>query len=217
MVAAILGRKIGMTRVFDEQGVSVPVTVIQAGPCRVRQVRRSEGKDGYDAVQLGFEAIKPRRSTRPMIGHAGKAGSEPVRFVREIRLSEPTDTELGAELTVALFTQQEVKYVDIVGTSKGRGFAGVMRRHNFGGQPASHGTERKHRSAGSIGGHAPGALGRGIKKGKRMPGHMGHQRCTVRNQALVGVDAERHVLLVRGSVPGPNGSYVMVRASKTKH
>jgi len=217
MVAAILGKKIGMTRVFDEQGVSVPVTVIQAGPCRVLQVRSSEGKDGYDAVQLGFEEIKPRRSTKPMIGHAGKAGSEPVRFVREIRLSEPTDTECGAELTVALFTQQEVKYVDIVGTSKGRGFAGVMRRHNFGGQPDSHGTERKHRSAGSIGGHAPGALGRGIKKGKRMPGHMGHQRCTARNQALVGVDAERHVLLVRGSVPGPNGSYVMVRASKTKH
>jgi large subunit ribosomal protein L3 len=216
MVAAILGRKIGMTRVFDEQGASVPVTVIQAGPCRVLQVRRSEGKDGYDAVQLGFEEINPRRSTKPMIGHAGKAGSEPVRFIREIRLASPTDTEPGAEVTVELFKQHDVKYVDIVATSKGRGFAGVMRRHNFGGQPDSHGTERKHRSPGSIGGHAAGATGRGIKKGKRMAGQMGHRRCTVRNQILVGVDAEQHVLLVRGGVPGPNGGYVMVRSSKTR-
>lgn len=216
MVAAILGKKIGMTRVFDEQGASVAVTVIQAGPCRVLQVRRSEGKDGYDAVQLGFEEIDPRRSTKPMIGHAGKAGWEPVRFVREIRLAVPTDTEPGAEVTVELFKQHGVKYVDIVATSKGRGFAGVMRRHNFGGQPASHGTERKHRSGGSIGGHAPGAQGRGIKKGKRMAGQMGHRRCTVRNQILVSVDAEQHVLLVRGGVPGPNGGYVMVRASKTR-
>jgi len=216
MVAAILGKKVGMTRVFDESGASVTVTVVQAGPCRVLQVKRGEGKDGYDAVQLGYEPVKAHRSSRAMIGHAGKAGVSAVRFVREIRLLEPTEARAGDEVTVGVFAEHGVKFVDVVGTSKGRGFAGVMRRHGFGGQSATHGTERKHRAPGSIGGHAPGGTGRGIKRGKRMPGQMGNERCTVRNQALVGVDSENDVLLIKGSLPGRAGGLVVVRASKTK-
>lgn len=216
MVAAILGKKVGMTQVFDEAGVFVPVTVVQAGPCPVLQVKRSGGVDGYDAVQLGFEETKPHRSTRPMIGHAGKVGASPVHFVREIRLGETADGEAGDVVTVGVFTEREVKYVDVMGTSKGRGFSGGMRRHGFGGQPASHGVERKHRSGGSVSGHSPGALGRGIRKGKRMPGHYGAARCTVKNNELVAVDTENNLLLIRGSIPGPNGGYVVVRESKTK-
>lgn len=216
MVAAILGRKVGMTRVFDEAGMIVPVTVIQAGPCTVLQVKTAAGKDGYDAVQLGFEPVKAHRSTRPLIGHAAKAGVGPVRFIREVRLGEAADQQPGDQITVELFREREVKYVDVVGTSKGMGFAGVMRRHGFGGQPDSHGTERKHRSPGSIGSHGSGATGRGIKKGKAMAGHMGHERCTARNHKLVAVDPENHMLLIKGSVPGPNGGFVVVRESKTK-
>ena len=216
MLAAILGKKVGMTRVFDESGAAVPVTVVQAGPCTVLQIKSSDGGDGYNAVQLGYEQVAAQRSTRPLIGHAGKAGVGPLRFVREVRLGEPADKALGDEITVGVFEEREVKYVDVSGVSKGRGYAGTMRRYGFGGQPATHGTERKHRSPGSIGGHAPGALGRGIKKGKRMAGHMGHEVCTVRNHALVGVDTENHMLLIRGSVPGPAGSFVVVRESKAK-
>ncbi len=216
MVAAILGKKVGMTRVFDETGAAVPVTVVQAGPCTVLQVKSGGGKDGYDAVQLGYEPVKAHRSSWAMIGHAGKVGAPPVRFVREIRLLEATDKSAGEEVTVGVFEERGVKFVDVVGTSKGRGFSGVMRRHGFAGQSATHGTERKHRAPGSIGGHAPGATGRGIKKGKRMPGHMGNERCTVRNHALVGVDTENHVLLIKGSIPGPAGGLVIVRESKTK-
>lgn len=216
MVAAILGKKVGMTRIYDEAGAVVPVTVIQAGPCKVLQVKSRTGPDGYDAVQLGFEPLKPQRASRPLIGHVAKAGSAPLRFIREIRLVEPTDRRPGDEITVELFEQRAVKFVDVTGTSKGRGFAGAVRRHGFGGQPASHGTERKHRSPGSIGGHAPGATGRGIKKGLRMAGHYGHARRTSRNQLLVRIDKEHHMLLVKGSVPGPNGGYVVVRESKTK-
>jgi large subunit ribosomal protein L3 len=216
MVAAILGRKVGMTQVFDEAGSAVPVTVIQAGPCTVLQVKSASGKDGYDAVQLGFEPLKAHRSSRPLIGHAAKAGVAPLRFIREVRLGEAADRQPGDQITVELFKERDVKYVDVTGTSKGAGFAGVIARHGFGGQPASHGTERKHRSPGSIGSHASGALGRGIKKGKRMGGHMGDERCTVRNHKLVSVDIENHMLLIKGSVPGPNGRLVVVRESKAK-
>jgi len=216
MVAAILGKKVGMTQIFDENGTFVPVTVVEAGPCPVLQVKTSDGPDGYDAVQLGFDQAKPKRTSRAMIAHAGKAGSSPVRFVREVRLPEPTEQQPGELVTVGVFEEREIKFVDVTGTSKGRGFTGAMKRHGFGGQPASHGVERKHRSTGSVGGSSPGALGRGIRKGKRMSGHAGHARCTVRNNELVGVDKENNVLLIRGSIPGPNGSYVVIRESKTK-
>ena len=216
MLPAILAKKIGMTRVFNDEGTSVPVTVLKAGPCKVLQVRDSQ-RDGYDAVQLGFEEVKPHRSTLPMIGHAAKADSGPKRFIREVRLEAPSDKVAGDVVTVEIFTESEVKYVDVVGTTKGCGFQGGMKRHGFGGQPASHGVERKHRSPGSISSHGSD-LGRGgnIKKGKRMAGHMGHVRQTARNQELVAVNAEEGLLLIRGAVPGPNGGYLIVRKSKTK-
>ncbi len=217
MVAALLGKKIGMTRVYTEDGKVVPVTVIQAGPCSVLQVKSSDqASEGYDAVQLGFEDVKPHRSTLPMIGHAGKAGTGPKKFVREIRMNEPPEASAGDVWTVELFESMGVRYVDVTGTTKGHGFAGVMKRHGFGGQPASHGTERKHRSPGSIGGHADLGLGRNIKKGKPMAGHMGHVRRTSRNQELIRVDKENNLLVVRGSVPGPNSGYVVVRQAKTR-
>jgi large subunit ribosomal protein L3 len=216
MLPALLAKKIGMTRVFDEAGRSVPVTVLRAGPCTVLQVKTSV-RDGYEAVQLGFEDVKPHRSTKPQIGHAAAAGTGPKRTVREVRLAEPTDRQPGDVVTVEIFADPLVRYVDVTGTTKGRGFAGAMRRYGFGGQPASHGTERKHRSPGSIGSHGTDrGHGGDIKKGKRMAGHMGHVQRTARSQELVRVDAERGVLLVKGSVPGPNGDVVMVRKAKTR-
>jgi len=216
MVAALLGKKIGMTRVYTEDGVCVPVTVIQAGPCSVLQDKKTDSPDGYNAVQLGFEDVKPHRSTLPMIGHAGRAGTGPKRFVGEIRMQDAPAASAGDVWTVDLFTEAKTRFVDVIGTTKGRGYAGVMRRHHFGGQPASHGTERKHRSPGGIGGSAGRGLGRCVKKGKRMAGQLGNARRTVKNQELVRVDKDNNLLLVRGSIPGPNGGYVIVRQAKTR-
>jgi large subunit ribosomal protein L3 len=216
MLPAILAKKIGVTRVFDEQGTAIPVTVVQAGPCTVMQVRTRD-RDGYDAVQLGFGDVKPHRATLPMIGHAAAAKTGPKAFIREIRLVEPTDTSVGDVITVDIFEDADVKYVDVSGTTKGRGFQGAMKRYGFGGQPASHGTERKHRSPGSISSHGTD-LGHGgnIKKGKKMAGHMGNVRRTAKNQRLVGINKEQNLLLIGGSVPGPDGGYVVVRRAKTK-
>ena len=216
MTAALLGKKIGMTRGYTPDGVSVPVTVIQAGPCSVLQVKKTESTDGYNAVQLGFEDVKPYRSTLPIIGHAGKAGTGPKRFIREVRVAESPAVSAGDVWTVEVFAEAKTRFVDVIGTTKGRGFAGVMKRHHFGGMPASHGTERKHRSPGGIGGSAGRGLGRCVKKGKRMAGQMGNVRRTVKNQELVQVDKENNLLLVRGSIPGPNGGYVIVRQAKTQ-
>ncbi|MBI1337126.1 MAG: 50S ribosomal protein L3 [Phycisphaera sp.] len=218
--AFLIGKKIGMTRFFDETGKNIPVTVIQAGPCFVSQVKTSE-KDGYDALQLAFDDVKARNSTQPVIGHDGKAGLGPKRHHREVRCTsqEVAGAELGKEVSVASF--ESVKFVDVVGTSKGKGFAGTMKRHNFKGMCASHGTERKHRSPGSIGGHATnrGFSGR-PKKGKRMSGHLGDERVTVRSLEVVGRDAEKNLLIVKGPVPGSNQSLLMikeaVRLYKTK-
>jgi|ERR1043166_2614820 large subunit ribosomal protein L3 len=215
MVAAILGTKIGMTRVFDDVGGSIPVTVVQAGPCPILQVKTGDS-DGYEAVQLGFVNAKPSRTTRAEIGHARKAKTVPQKFVREIRLGSPTDKAIGDTVTVALFEEQNIKFVDVVGTSIGKGFQGVMKRHHFAGQGASHGTERKHRSAGGIGAQGNRGFGRCVKKGKKMPGHMGHERITVRNQKLVSVDKDRNLLLIKGVVPGPKGGFVIVCKAKTK-
>jgi large subunit ribosomal protein L3 len=225
MAIGLLGRKVGMTQVFDDDGNAVPVTVIQAGPCHVLQLRTLE-RDGYEAVQLGFED-KPRRlANRSARGHVArldskrakaraKAGAEPLpkadcepkRFVREMRGSIE-GISVGQSLDVTQFA--DVKRVDVVGTTKGRGTAGVMVRHNFSGQRASHGVKKVHRHAGSIGqsqfpGHVP--------KGRRMAGRLGNERSTMRNVKLVRVDAENNLLLVRGAVPGPNGGYVIIQAT----
>ena len=215
MPAALLGRKIGMTRFYTEDGRNIPVTVIEAGPCPVTQVKLAE-RDGYSAIQIGFDPVKPRRSTMPIIGHDGKAGSGPLRHHREVRFEDASGVEsyeLGQKLDVSVF--EGVKFVDVSGTSKGKGFQGVMKRHNFAGLEASHGVERKHRSAGSIGGHATN-LGTGpkVKKGKRMAGHMGDERVTVRSLDVISVDPKRNLLLVKGPVPGAAGGLVYIREAK---
>ncbi len=212
---ALLGRKIGMTRWFMEDGTNVPVTVIEAGPCAVTQIKRT-ATDGYSAVQLGFEDVKPRRTTMPLMGHDAKAGATPKRCHQELRLPDDRSVEefeLGQEINVTTF--EDVKYVDVTGIGKGKGFAGVMKRHNFRGLSASHGTERKHRSPGSIGGHATD-LGTGpkVKKGKRMAGQMGAKRVTVRSIDIVAIDPDRNLLMVKGPVPGPNHGVLFIRDAK---
>jgi large subunit ribosomal protein L3 len=213
--AALIGRKVGMTRVYDDKGTVIPVTVVQAGPCVVTQVKTADGKDGYNAIQLGFEEIKERRSTKPLVGHCQKTGqTSPKRVFREVRLKDKPTLAAGATIDVSIFDL--IKYVDVVGVSKGKGFQGVMKRWNFGGQCASHGTERKHRSPGGIGGgQGTRGHGRAIRLGKKMAGHLGDEQVTARNLALVGVDKEKNLLLVKGTVPGANGGLVFVRQAKT--
>jgi large subunit ribosomal protein L3 len=203
----ILGTKLGMTQIFDENSRVVPVTVIQAGPCTVTQLKSPE-RDGYAAVQLAYGDVKPRRVTKPVAGHFAKAGVEPRRHLVELRTADAGEYALGQELKADVFAEGE--RVDVVGVSKGKGMAGVMKRHGFKGLSASHGTERKHRSPGSVGACAtPGR----IFKGLRMAGHMGHERVTVLNLQVVKVDPERNLLLVRGAVPGPKRGLLMLRSS----
>ena len=213
MTPALLGRKVGMTRIYDDKGAIVPVTVVEAGPCAVTQVKTIE-TDGYNAVQLGFGDIRAKFSTFPLIGHAAKAGVGPKKSFREIKLKDATDKKTGDTVTAEIFN--EVKFVDVIGVSKGKGTAGVMKRHHFGGQPASHGTERKHRSPGSLASRATwrGQSGK-PKKGVRMAGHMGMDRVTVRNHPLVKIDAENNLLLIKGALPGPNGGLLFVRKALT--
>ncbi len=213
MTPALIGRKVGMTRVYDEKGAVVPVTVVQAGPCAVTQVKTPE-IDGYHAVQIGFEDIKAKFSNFPLIGHAAKAGVGPKKAFREIRLKDATDKKPGDTVDVGIF--DGVQFVDVIGTSKGKGTAGVMKRHHFGGQPASHGTERKHRSPGSLASRATwrGQSGK-PKKGVRMAGHMGMDQVTTRKHPLVKVDAANNLLLIKGALPGPNGTLLFVRKSVT--
>ena len=213
-MTAILGRKVGMTRWFTEDGRNIPVTVINAPPSVVTQVKTSE-TDGYAAVQLGFEEIRPGRSTMPVIGHDAKAGTTAKRFHREFRC-ENDDEAAGFEMgqLVGVADLQETRFVDVTATSKGKGFQGGMKRHNFRGQQASHGVERKHRSGGSIGGHSAN-LGTGpkIKKGKRMAGQMGNEQVTVRSLDVIKADTEQNLLVVKGPIPGPNGGFVYIKPS----
>jgi large subunit ribosomal protein L3 len=213
MTPALLGKKIGMTRIYDEKGAIVPVTVVEAGPCSVTQVKTKESDD-YFAVQLGFAPVKPRHSTFPLMGHCAKAGVEPLRHFREIRLKEATTLTLGATVNVELFN--DVQFVDVIGVSKGKGTAGVMKRHHFGGQCASHGTERKHRSPGSLASRATwrGQSGK-PKKGVRMAGHMGMDTVTTTNHPLVKIDKDNNLLLIKGALPGPNGALLFVRKAIT--
>jgi large subunit ribosomal protein L3 len=214
-MAMLLGKKVGMTRVYDESGRLIPVTVIQAGPCTVTQIKTKE-TDGYRAIQMGFEDKKASRRRQSELGHARKANTTPKRFLREWRLPEAAqaDYKLGDSLTVSVFVGTTL--VDIVGTSKGKGFAGPMKRYGFKGFPASHGTERKHRAPGSIAARAINAgMGGGLKKGKRMAGHMGADRVTAKNHVLVSIDEERNLLVVKGTVPGPAGGYCVVKTAKS--
>jgi large subunit ribosomal protein L3 len=210
--AAILGKKIGMTRWFMEDGTNIPVTVIEAGPCIVTQVKTT-ATDGYAAVQLAFDDAKARTSTQPVIGHDAKAGSAPKRVHRELRLETDKDAEgftLGQAVTVSAL--DGIKVVDVTGQSKGKGFQGTMVRWNFKGMCASHGTERKHRSPGSIGG---GGTDRGVgpklKKGKKMSGHMGDERVTIRSLDVVSIDTDKNLLVVKGAVPGASDGYLFIK------
>jgi large subunit ribosomal protein L3 len=209
-VKGILGAKLGMTQVWDN-GKVVPVTVVQAGPCVVTQVRTPD-KDGYSAVQLAYGAIDPRKVNKPEGGHFAKADVAPRRFLVELRTTDASEYELGSEVTVEAFEPGQT--VDVTGKTKGKGFAGVMKRHGFHGLRASHGVERKHRSPGSIGACAtPGR----VFKGLRMAGRMGGARYTVQNVRVQNIDAEQNLILVRGAIPGPKGSLVLLRtAAKAK-
>jgi len=203
-MTAILGRKVGMTQVFDDRGNVVPVTVIEAGPCVVTEVRTPD-RDGYAAVQVGFGAIPDRKVNKPLRGVFARAKTGPRRVLREFRLPDGERYEVGQELTVTGFGGGDV--VDVVGTSKGRGFSGAMKRHNFSGQRDTHGVSLMHRAVGSLG---ISDVAR-VWPGKRMPGRYGGTRVSVRGLRVVKVDAERNLLLLRGAVPGPRGSLVLVR------
>jgi large subunit ribosomal protein L3 len=203
----ILGEKLGMTQVWDAANRLVPVTVVKAGPCVVTQVRTPE-RDGYDAVQLGFGAVDPRKVNKPETGHFEKAGVPPRRYVVEIRTTDASTYQIGQEVTAEVFEAGAL--VDVVSTSKGKGFAGVMKRHGFSGLGAGHGVQRKHRSPGSIGACATPAR---VFKGQRMAGRMGNARTTIMSLKVHSVDAENGVLLIKGAIPGPKGSLVLVRTA----
>jgi large subunit ribosomal protein L3 len=201
----ILGRKLGMTQVWDAENRVIPVTVIQAGPCRVVQLKTPE-RDGYAAVQLAFGATKPERLTKPALGHLKAANAEPARHLAELRVDDLTGFEVGQTLAADTFAAGE--RVDVTGISKGKGFTGVMQRHNFKGQGASHGTHKKHRAPGAIGACATPSR---VFKGVRMAGQHGSRTVTTLNLEVVEGDAERGLLLLKGSVPGPNGGLVFIR------
>jgi large subunit ribosomal protein L3 len=202
----ILGRKLGMTQVFDDAARAIPVTAIEAGPCRVAQIRTPE-RDGYSAIQLAFGELKENKLNQPQLGHLKKAGLNGHRHLVELRVADAAAFEVGQELKADVFEAGE--RADVIGTSKGKGFAGVMKRHGFHGAPASHGTERKHRTPGSIG---AGTTPHHVFKGQKMAGRMGHERVSVLNLEVVRVDPERNLILVKGAVPGPVGGLVIVRS-----
>ncbi|MFA5240046.1 MAG: 50S ribosomal protein L3 [Phycisphaerae bacterium] len=213
-MAMLLGKKTGMTQMYDEADKLLPVTVIQVGPCTVMQVK-TVSTDGYNAIQLGYNDVKPSRRKNPQVGHAQKANSIPKKFVKEMRLPNDVEPEckIGDSLTVSVFGKD--KFVDIVGTSKGKGYAGVMKRWDFHGFPASHGTERRHRAPGSISSFGSDrGHGGNLKKGKKMAGHLGDHRATEKNHRLVAIDEENNLLVIKGSIPGPCGGYVIIRSAK---
>lgn len=201
----LIGKKLGMTSVFDEDGVSMPVTLIELGPCAVTQIKTVE-RDGYNAIQIAFaDGMKEKNLTKPVAGHLAKSKTGPARFFEEIRTDELEGVELGAQLTVEKL--DPVLPVTVVGTTKGRGFAGGMKRHGFAGHRASHGEEKHHRTNGSL---SSSARLTHVWKGKRMAGHMGNVRQTVKNIEIVKVDAEKNLLAIKGSIPGHSGAKVTV-------
>ncbi len=203
---AILGEKLGMTQIFDDQARAIPVTVIKAGPCHVVQIKNID-TDGYSAIQIAFGEIRPKLVNEPTKGHFAKAGVEPTRHLVEVRVDEPNQYKVGQEIKIADVLSQG-GLADVTGVSKGKGFQGVMKRHGFAGLGAAHGAHKKHRAPGSIGACATPAR---VFKGKKMPGRMGNDQVTTLNLQIVGIDSERDLLLLRGAVPGANGSLILVR------
>ena len=206
MAKGLLGKKLGMTKIFTPEGKVVPVTVLEAGQTVVLQNRTVEN-DGYNAVQLGYGAVKDKKVTRPLKGHFAKAGAKPVRFIREVRLPAASEYTVGQFIGADVFSAGEL--VDVTGTAKGKGFAGGIKRHNFRRGPMAHGS-KSHREPGSIGPRMSGGGGK-VFKGKKLPGQMGGQKVTVQRLSVVRVDNERNLILIKGAVPGPKGSYVVIR------
>ena len=204
----LLGKKVGMTQIFDENGEVIPVTVIEAGPCYVTQKKTVEA-DGYNAIQLGYGETSEKKLTKPQAGHLKKSGVSPIRYLREFSVSDPESYEAGQELKASVFEVGD--YVDVTGTSKGKGFAGAVKRHGFGGGPKTHGQSDRWRATGSVGaGSTPGR----ILKGKRMPGRMGNDQVTVLNLKVVLVDDDKNMLAVQGSIPGGKNGLVIVREAR---
>ena len=206
MAKGILGKKIGMTQIFEADGRMIPVTVVEAGPCLVVQ-NKTEETDGYNAVQLGFGELKEKHTNKPMKGHFDKAGITPVKFVRELRLSAPSEYTVGQKISAEIFTAGEL--IDATGISRGKGFAGTIKRHNFSRGPMAHGS-KSHREPGSMGPMHSGPGGRVIK-GKKLPGRMGNAKVTVQRLTVAKVDTDRNLILVKGSIPGAAGSFVVLR------
>ncbi len=202
----ILGEKLGMTQIFDDEARAIPVTIIKAGPVRVTQIKRA-GTDGYSAIQIAFKEMASRQVNRAAAGHFAKSNTPPTKHVVEVRVEDPDAFELGQEITIGDVLAEGQK-ADVTGISKGKGFAGVMKRHNFKGQGASHGAHKVHRAPGAIGACATPAR---VFRGKRLPGRMGNERITTLNLDVVKVDPERNVVMVRGAVPGPKGSVLVMR------
>ena len=206
MAKGILGKKIGMTQIFEADGRMIPVTVVEAGPCLVVQ-NKTEETDGYNAVQLGFGELKEKHMNKPMKGHFDKAGITPVKFIRELRLSAPSEYTVGQKISAEIFTAGEL--IDATGISRGKGFAGTIKRHNFACGPMAHGS-KSHREPGSMGPMHSGPGGRVIK-GKKLPGRMGNAKVTVQRLTVAKVDTDRNLILVKGSIPGAAGSFVVLR------
>ena len=206
MAKGILGKKIGMTQIFEADGKMIPVTVVEAGPCLVIQ-NKTEETDGYNAVQLGFGELKEKHTSKPMKGHFDKAGITPVKFVRELRLSAPSEYTVGQKISAEIFTAGEL--IDATGISRGKGFAGTIKRHNFSRGPMAHGS-KSHREPGSMGPMHSGPGGRVIK-GKKLPGRMGNAKVTVQRLTVAKVDTDRNLILVKGSIPGAAGSFVVLK------
>ena len=208
MAKVILGKKIGMTQIFTTDGKMVPVTVVEAGHGVVLQNKTVEN-DGYNAVQLGYGAVKDKHVTSPMKGHFAKAGVKPVKFIREVRLSDASEYTVGQEIGVDVFAEGDV--IDVTGTAKGKGFAGVIKRWNFRRGNMTHGS-KSHREPGSMGPRMSGGGGR-VFKGKKLPGRMGNQQVTVQRLTIVRVDTERNLILIKGGIPGPKGNFMMIKGT----
>jgi len=203
MAMGIIGEKLGMTRVFNKEGYSIPVTVIQAGPCPVVQIKSKE-KDGYTAVQLGFKETKKKKASQPLIGHFARAKLEPLKYLREFKVQDPGELTLGSEVKVDIF--KEGGKVDITGISKGKGFASAFKKHNFSGGPKTHGQKDYYRAVGSLGATDAGR----VFKGKRMPGHAGNNQVKMKNLEVIRVDVERNLILIKGAVPGAKGTILLI-------